>query len=346
MSLEPDSLAATAGAWETLYEHANCRLDSATGYYNNNVRIDLAESSVNVRIPIPGAEVMDLRLWREPAVLAGIAPHVGHIPGLLHACDLGRFQVHQFAVGDVLNQVAPRGTPVADHVIDDVVELFAQLCAVPRGSLPRVSGWPTGDDTAGVARALSDFTQRLFERFRDEYGPLYASLGFPPDPLAPIRDLWRSLARRPLRFTHSDVHRKNIIVADGRSVFLDWELSLWGDPVYDLAVHLHKMEYLPEEQSTMLARWAARLPAESTAGWEADLDRYLAHEQVKSAIVDSVRYAQAFARRDFQDPPDELIEKLTTKINNARNHWAVAERTDKTEIGGLLRAWGDSHIDG
>lgn len=66
------------------------------------------------------------------------------------------------------------------------------------------------------------------------------------DPVAPAVEAWSSLTRRPLVFVHSDIHRKNII-RDGASYFLDWELVLWGDPVYDLAVHFHKMDYTPAE---------------------------------------------------------------------------------------------------
>jgi thiamine kinase-like enzyme len=60
------------------------------------------------------------------------------------------------------------------------------------------------------------------------------------------------LTPRPFRLVHADVHRKNI---------LDGELALLGDPVYDLAVHLHEMGYLPEEERRAVAGWAEALPA-------------------------------------------------------------------------------------
>ena len=44
-----------------------------------------------------------------------------------------------------------------------------------------------------------------------------------------------------------------MILARGRTYFLDWELALWGDPVYDLAVHLHKMGYSPQEYAAVQA---------------------------------------------------------------------------------------------
>ncbi len=89
-----------------------------------------------------------------------------------------------------------------------------------------------------------------------------------------------------------------IHTSDGGFVILDWELALWGDPLYDLVSHLHKMGYLPDEEERMRRSWAARQPPEVLSGWSEDLNRYLRHERVKSAIVDGVRYFQVLAEPD------------------------------------------------
>ncbi len=62
--------------WRGLYERARAHGDSAAGYYNDNIRVDTPDGPVIVRIPIHGADMMDLRLWREDRVLAAIARHV------------------------------------------------------------------------------------------------------------------------------------------------------------------------------------------------------------------------------------------------------------------------------
>ena len=109
-----------------------------------------------------------------------------------------------------------------------------------------------------------------------------------------------------------------MIVKDGESYFLDWELALWGDPVYDLAVHFHKMGYTSAERNHVLQLWQAALSRECIEGWEYDLDTYLAHEQIKSAIVDTVRCSQAFIDPSYAPEPEHvLVDKLTVKLNNA-----------------------------
>ena len=102
-----------------------------------------------------------------------------------------------------------------------------------------------------------------------------------------------------------------MILAHGRTYFLDWELALWGDPVYDLAVHLHKMGYSPSEHEATQATWLAAVPAEASENWEPDLDTYLTHERVKSAIVDTVRYTKIIVSGHASAQGEaELLRKL------------------------------------
>ncbi|RAY13785.1 hypothetical protein DPM19_19220 [Actinomadura craniellae] len=339
-----------------LYAAAARSPEAACGFYNRNVRI----GDLLVRTPIAGADGMDLRIWPEHEVLAAIAPHLEHDPSgfeapehpesrritrgassvgelaeperagggrgsraprLLFVSTEPAFQVHEFVDGTLLDELAPRGTRVPVHVVEDVAELFRRLLDVPLRELPEVPGdWPGDGDTAAFARRLSATTGEVYETFRHDYAVEFRRLGIPGAPLAPVR--WDTLGRRPFRLVHSDVHRKNMIVSGGRTVFLDWELALWGDPVYEMAVHLHKMAYFDDERHALLQRWARVMPVDAVRGWQADLETYLAHERMKSAIVDTVRYTQ-LVRSGGQTPEQDrqLIVKLTHKLNAAGPYW-------------------------
>jgi aminoglycoside phosphotransferase (APT) family kinase protein len=328
-----------------LYRLAQAQLGAARGYYNNNVRIDTPSGPVNVRIPIAGAESMDLRIWPEHEILSAISSFVDQTPRLLEVSDDPPYQVHEFFDGPTLNQVAPRGKPVPGHVIEDIVRLFTQLAKIPREKLPETpKDWPRNGDTISFARGLSTLTEGVYSRFRDEYADHFAALGIPEQPLAPVLDAWSALRARPFVCVHTDVHRKNMIVNNGVCVFLDWELALWGDPVYDFAVHLHKMAYLPAEREAVVQQWQDALPATCTAGWDEDLRIYLAHEQVKSAIVDTVRYSQSFVDpTGSPEPAPVLVAKLTAKLNNAYAHWGGRDGIEATEVDSILRRWAAEH---
>ena len=350
MSLRPCSRSALLAAmprgevtlpWRDIYDIGTAHVEAAAGYYNRNVRVDTPTGPVNVRIPIHGADIMDLRLWREEEILPAITTYIRHAPRLLHASAEPRYQVHEFIDGPVLNAIAPRGVLVPPHVPADVVALLTELSTIPRSKLPdSPADWPHGDDTIAFAWRLSELTEQIHSTYRNQYAPQFQAFGFPADPLQVVEAAWPSLTRRPLVCIHSDIHRKNMIIKDGKSYFLDWELALWGDPVYDLAVHFHKMGYTSAERDHVLQLWQAALSREYIEGWEHDLDTYLAHEQIKSAIVDTVRYSQAFIDPTYAPEPEHvLVDKLTVKLNNAYRRWAVTERVNADTVEARLRDW-------
>jgi aminoglycoside phosphotransferase (APT) family kinase protein len=308
------------------------------GFYNDNVRVDTSDGPVIVRIPIHGADMMDLRIWPEQQVLDAVAPYVREVPRVLHVSADPAFQVHEFIDGSVLHDLAPRGVAVPENVPSDVARLFGALATVPRNALPETpAGWPGDGDSSSFATALSDVTAGRWARFRDGYGSLYRALGVPVAPLAPALDGWRHLTPRPFRLLHCDVHRKNIIMRDGHAVFLDWELALWGDPVYDLAVHLHKMTYLPDEERALTQAWSRALPSALTEAWESDVTRYLVHERIKSVIVDTVRYAKLVATPTTpREQVRTLVQSLTRKLNAAGAIWGWSTDLDAEAVGRIL----------
>ena len=319
--------------WLDVFRQAQTHAAPDAGYYHHNIRADTPEGPVIIRIPIREADVMDLRLWDEPAILAAVGAHLDTIPRLVYTSEQPAFQVHSFIDGVLLNDITPRGTPVPPHVLGDITELFVSLARIPSDQLPeRPPTWPASGDTTGFARRLADDSRRVYETNRAAHARLYQRLAIPADPFAPVDDQWARLAERPFVCVHSDVHRKNIILSRGRSHFLDWELALYGDPVYDLAVHLHKTSYLPHESSELVALWRTAMPSSHTCNFEADIATYLCHEQIKSALVDAVRYAQAFAGAPAPYPREILVTKLADMLTVAREHWGISNPVDKLEI--------------
>jgi aminoglycoside phosphotransferase (APT) family kinase protein/tetratricopeptide (TPR) repeat protein len=334
------------GVWrpEDLYRDAAARTDSAVGFYNYNVKLAAPTGPVIVRMPIHGTDVMDLAIWPEPAAFRAIRGAVTHAPVLLWAQDQPRFQVLEFIGGELLDASAPRGVPVPGHVIADVAHLFGQLCRIPKVRIPPLpAGWPADGQTPDFARRLSAITEGVFTRFQPEFGDLFAHFGIPSDPLAAVLARWAALHLRPFRLLHTDVHRKNMIVACGQTYFLDWELALWGDPVYDLAVHLHKMGYSPAEHQAMQTAWLAAVPGDASDNWKPDLDAYLGHERVKSAIVDTVRYSKIIASGSATAEREaKLVRKLARKLSAAHatgGSWATRKPPRGREIMALIHNW-------
>src|SRR5215472_13360836 len=315
------------------------------GYYNRNVRATDRGRAVLVRIPIPGADEMDLRVLAEADVLVAIAPYVDAAPRLLHRSRDPVFQVHEYVDGEVVNAVWPRGDRLPVEIVPAVVDLLRRLQGVPREAVPPIPGrWPADGDTAGFGRALSATTEDVYQRFRRHCWSALREFRVPEDPLRDVRERWRSMSLRPFCLVHSDIHRKNMILTGDRVVFVDWELALWGDPLYDLAVHISKMGYLEDERDRVVEEWLRAMPAAATNGWSEDLATYLVHEQVKDALVGCIRYMRLFEEgRLTAAEQDQLTVKLTTKLAVAHLAWhgTDARSPARDVVRAALRRAGD-----
>jgi aminoglycoside phosphotransferase (APT) family kinase protein len=103
-----------------------------------------------------------------------------------------------------------------------------------------------------------------------------------------------TLGERPFVLCNCDVHHKNLILnlAAQTLTLLDWGIALVADPVYDLAVHFHKMGYVPKQKECFVRAYLAHTGASAdVASWQAQIAVYRSLERVKSALVDDIRYA-------------------------------------------------------
>ncbi|WP_129841767.1 aminoglycoside phosphotransferase family protein [Streptomyces sp. RFCAC02] len=230
----------------------------------------------------------------------------------------GDLRVHGFIEGEPLSVSRPPGSPLGGGELTQLAGLFGRLAAMPPEAMELVHRCPAVLRPRGSAeflRGLIRFTRRrVYAVHRPEIGGLFAALRVSPGVLAGDGPLARAAARltdRPFCLLHGDLHRDNLIVAetDGRLWTIDWELALVGDPLYDLATHLHLMRYPPGQEREMTERWARAveevLPG-AAAGLARDLPRYLAYKRVQSVFTDVVR--QAFAVRAA--PAGELEARL------------------------------------
>ncbi len=324
-----------------LYERAATRRTALAGFYNRNVRVETEAGPVLVRIRSAESEPMDLTCWPEAELLAAIDAYVPAAPRLLHAARNPDFQIHEYVPGRRVDELAPDGKPLPDGVLEAVEGFFGTLLRVPATVLPPTpAGWPPDGDTPGFAGLLLDLVRVIRHRGDSAVRELYEALGVPDDPCHVLAARAHRLARRPFRLLHADIHRKNMIMAEsGHVAFLDWELALWGDPVYDLADHLHKMSCTPADRRTLTEAWERSAPDECREGWRDDLDFYLGYEAMKSAVVDTVRWGRRIAGTDDADERRRLCLELAGKLTAARPHWKAAAPT-VTEPGEIEAAVG------
>lgn len=298
--------------WDALRRRAADDTPCMAGYHNLNHVVEmpapLARSlgfaparKVKLRIPRVDSLTVVERVWPdEGAVLDALAglPGLADTPRCLARLD--GFAVHEYVEGSPLSALSGRGKPLEDRLLAQISDQLAAFTRVPVAALPPLPPrWARDGDCGAFLRGRADFAEReVRARHWPVFGSLFRELGVPEGALRGLRDRLPELTSRPFALLHADLHRDNLIVREdsGDLCLVDWELAMWGDPLHDLAVHLVRMRYPPEQEREVVERWrwsVERVRPDAARGLDADLPTYLAYEHAQSLYADTLRIARA-----------------------------------------------------
>ncbi|MEU5954835.1 aminoglycoside phosphotransferase family protein [Streptomyces sp. NPDC047525] len=234
----------------------------------------------------------------EEALLRELAGRVKGIPDIIESGSIG---LQRFIEGRTLGAHYSSGREIPESLFLQVVEFFRQLAGVRPGAVTVARRCVPGDqaregDTSEFLERLICFTEeQVYQKNLDVFGGLFASLGVDEGNFERLRKHVLGLKVRPFCLLHADLHRENFIIdLKGQLWAIDWELAMFGDPLYDLATHLYLMNY-PEHQETLMARhWRESVEAASpgsSRGLEEDLPRLLGFKRAQSVFTDVIRVA-------------------------------------------------------
>ncbi|MFI9587163.1 phosphotransferase [Streptomyces sp. NPDC052236] len=282
------------------------------GYHHETYAFPLPDANGGVgavrwkcREPRPGILWFDRRSFAsEAALIRALAGHVSSVPEIMEVDGIG---LQRFIEGRTLGSYGQPGVPVAEPHMAQIARLFSELAAISPDVLPldrqpsdagRVTEKAADGDSAGFAACLIRFTEeRVYREQLPVYGRLFETLGVTEDGLLRLRERARSLTSRPFQLLHGDLHRENFIVdGDDRLWTIDWELAMFGDPLYDLGTHLHLMRYPAEQEAVVALRWRDTVEAVrpgSSRGWQEDLPYVLQFKRAQSVYTDVIRSALA-----------------------------------------------------
>lgn len=115
------------------------------------------------------------------------------------------------------------------------------------------------------------------------------------------------LNSRSIVLCHCDCHRKNIIASNEDLYYIDWELSLLADPLYDIAIHIQKMFYNEAQKELFLSNYFKKTDDVIIS----DLNSYLQLEAIKYAYTDLIRILEG---KDSQ--ASIMISRYQLKLQN------------------------------
>ncbi|MFD8193521.1 phosphotransferase [Streptomyces wuyuanensis] len=251
------------------------------------------------REPKPGLLWFDRRCFASEERLIGeLRGRVGSVPELV---EVEGVPLQRFVEGATLGTRYGSEGWLPREVVGQLLRLFTELVAIRPADLDLErtcdpADRPREGDTAGFLRGLIRFVEtRVYQDNEPEYGDLFEVLGVTAGSLRRLRDRAEGLRERPFCLLHGDLHRENLVLdARGTLWTIDWELAIAGDPLYDLATHLHLAGY-PDRQAVAVAgEWAHRVERArpgASRGWRHDLRLLLAFKEAQSVFTDVIRGA-------------------------------------------------------
>ncbi|MEU5402764.1 phosphotransferase [Streptomyces sp. NPDC005963] len=304
------------------------------GYHHETYAFSLPEGNPlgarfqrgKLRAPRPGVFWYDRRCFAsEDRLLTALKGRVTRIPDTVEVAE--NIFLQGFIEGAPPNAGALPGRPLTARHEQQLLLLFRELVAVKTSELDGVprSCEPDGpgldsEDSLGFLHRLISFTEnRVYRDGLDAYGEIFERLGVRGTALEALRTPRRPFTERPFALVHGDLHRRNFIVDTSGDLWtIDWELAMIGDPLYELATHLHLMRYVRRDAQRVGARWAQAvegvLPG-SSRGWERDLPHLLAFKRTQSVFTDVIRTARMLS--DGTDPHWRGLPAAAWKVRRA-----------------------------
>lgn len=265
--------------------------DFRIGYHNENHEINVNEKRYVIRIPVADFDAVDIRLYDENEVLLALEEIAFPIP---HPRYLGTFylegrpaSVHSYLPGEALRSLLPNDEALPSKYLPGFLSILKELHARKEIPLPKRGDY---EDCPSFYRYDRSFIVALVGKWFGRYQAFYEKLGYPSDLGLLFPDEEGKVGERPFAMCHCDLHRGNVLVDDkGALSLIDWELFQLSDPLYDLAIHLHKMFYEEAQEKELLDAYFRAFPELDPVSSKAAIKAYRDMEEVKSATIDVLR---------------------------------------------------------
>ncbi|TLS43060.1 aminoglycoside phosphotransferase family protein [Streptomyces montanus] len=266
------------------------RVFKGTAHLNSVVRVPGVDFPVVVRRKLAKACRRERSFLSEHAVLRAIeeskvAVAAPRVLALGESYGKERFAIHTYEGPSDIEQ--PPNHPVYGLLPHEADRLVDQLCALTDVDYTQLD--PVAEEGEGSFHPwLSEQLVALVRDLPKESQQLARLLGLPD--ASRLRQILsrHKVSHRKRSLLHGDLNPWNLVRRDDHLALtiIDWEMSLVGDPLYDLVRHMHLTPTRSEIRDRMFRRWEERLPPEFTQNWRQDWRVYRWIEIVRSAYVD------------------------------------------------------------
>lgn len=270
------------------------------GYHNENYAVSLGDDKYIVRLPVEDFENVDIRLNDENEMLKYAEKYLPFLyaPRYIYKGQFGHtsFSIHSFVNGVNLSEIMSEVAPLDDVIVDYLANQIARMHMCSRDHVLSQHG--EYSDVQSFYAFDYSFISGLVRKWYNKLKGMFLDFGFPEDISGLLVERSNQLENRKFVLCHCDIHRGNLLYEptnNGFEIhFIDWELVQYADPVYDLAVHFHKIHYTQEQELRFLSIYCEALE-EDVDSVLRQIQVYQELEEVKSATIDAIRYASGIS---------------------------------------------------
>jgi hypothetical protein len=300
------------------------------GYHHETYVLTMPGETRMVKFREPREEILwfDRRCFRsEEDLLRALQGKVSRIPAI-H--DVAGMALQGFIAGRTLKARPWGDRRIPEAVLDQIVDLFREMARITPAMLDvnrrcEPEDRPENGDCDGFLERLIVFVEdQVYKKNYPVFGRLFEDLGIGAEVFVNLRKNVSGLKERDFCLLHADLHRENLVLDPvGQLWVIDWELAMFGDPLYDLATNLYLMSYPESQEKRVRAEWfrvVDRVRHSSTQNWEKDLDRLLAFKKAQSVFTDVIRLSLS-----LRDGPRINWVRLPSVVGKLQAILAAAE---------------------
>lgn len=281
-------------------------------YYSNN-------HGYIVRMSDSSTEKVDVGMLPESTVLQFLSEHAFPAPRLIYRDFERNVLLLTYQKGKTLCEKFGTQEAIPDDIVTGIANRMKDLHRIGYPQVPFSKLFAASPDTRAFYQNYLFATKKIYANLYRKYSYLFKAFSFPNDPFEPLRDDVSSLLPRNFTLCHCDIHRHNVIITPDDSLyFIDWELAMIGDPLYDIAVHLQKTRYTAEQETIFFQCYADEKDIEL---FKEQVQIYRRLEIVKYAITDGVRILECIRDGVSNSELTDMIMRYRRKLELAYEIW-------------------------
>ena len=201
------------------------------GHYTSSYLLDHHGQKLVARNSRGIDNYLDARMVCESDALRLAASASPHVPNLVYADN--NILVESFCDGSRLDLTQSGWQNTYRFVAKEMTKIYHLDVSEVEGPRTVTEWWSW----------MRLFADALWRRLIPDFSDRYHEVG-----LEPLETVWESRSGfggldQPTRLVHSDLHEENILIGESGPWILDWELALKADPLWDVAVSLHRTKW-------------------------------------------------------------------------------------------------------